>query len=66
MRGPVMKIMLIVFGVLAAGIGGAVVVKLQMDTDNSRVMEMRQKDIEAMRKSAEELQKKHPDPFRNQ
>jgi hypothetical protein len=61
-----MKVIVIVFGILAAGIGGVVAVKFQLDADNSKTTEMRQKDIAAMRKSAEELQKTHPNPFKTE
>ncbi len=60
------KVILIVLGVLAAGVAGVVAVKLQLDADNSKTTEMRQKDIDAIRRSAEELQKAHPNPFKTE
>jgi hypothetical protein len=61
-----MKVFVIVLGILAAGMGGAFALKVHLAADNSKTTEMRQKDIEAMRRSAEELKKKHPDPFKTE
>lgn len=60
-----MKVIAIVLGILSAGaVGGALVVHFHIADDNSKVTEMRKKDIENMRRSAEEMQKKHPNPFK--
>jgi len=61
-----MKVIAIVLGILSAA---AVVVTVAINVytpspDNSKAMEMQRKDIENMRRSVEEMQKKHPNPFK--
>ncbi len=61
-----MKVILVVLGLMAAGLGGVFAIKVHLDADNRKAIEMQRQDIAAERKAIEDFQRTHPNPFKTE